>query len=78
KAKVVNAVERLSRGGRSSALQQTKLLLGTKDLFSLRVGAELRVLVRFEGENLKIEDVVRRSQLDGLRRVERLAQAHSV
>jgi hypothetical protein len=39
-----------------------------EDLFQLRVGGDLRVLLRRRGEVITVVDVVRRSQIDGLRR----------
>ena len=38
-------------------------------LFSLRVGSDLRVLVRRQDDAVTVIDVVRRGQVDGLRRV---------
>lgn len=38
------------------------------DLFQLRVGGDLRVLLRRRGAVITVVDVVRRSQIDGLRR----------
>lgn len=42
------------------------------DLFSLRVGSDLRVIVQRHGKVITVVDVIRRSQLDGLRRVMKL------
>jgi hypothetical protein len=47
------------------------------DLFSLRVGSDLRVLVRRRDDVITVVDVVRRSQVDGLRRVTKQRQAAS-
>lgn len=47
------------------------------DLFSLRVGSDLRVIVQRRDNVITVVDVVRRSQIDGLRRVMKLHQPAS-
>ena len=44
------------------------------NLFSLRVGSDLRVIVQRRDDVITVVDVVRRSQIDGLRRVMKLHQ----
>jgi len=41
----------------------------TESLYKLRVGADLRVLVRPQEDVITVVDVVRKSQIEGLRRL---------
>lgn len=68
--KVLHAVERLSTGWDSLHDDRLRRLTGGQDnLYSLRVGADLRVIVRRQENVATVVDVVRRSQIDGLRRL---------
>lgn len=71
-SKVLHAVRRLAGSwGDQLPLGFLRHLEGDEpDLYSYRVGADLRVIVhRAEhGDTMTVVDVVRRSQIDGLRR----------
>jgi mRNA-degrading endonuclease RelE of RelBE toxin-antitoxin system len=76
RAKVVHAVQRLSTAqDRSNETQLMKLAGTQSDLYSLRVGGDLRVLVRKGNDTITVVDVVRRSQVDGLRRLREQGQS---
>jgi mRNA-degrading endonuclease RelE of RelBE toxin-antitoxin system len=76
RAKVVHAVQRLSMTPDcSNETQLTKLAGVQSDLYSLRVGGDLRVLIRIRNEDLTVVDVVRRSQVEGLRRLQKQGQS---
>ena len=70
RARVVHAVERLPLTWASLDKTQLQKLTGSQgDLFSLRVGADLRILVRRRDDTITVVDVVRRSQVEGLRKL---------
>ena len=76
RAKVVHALQRLSAGRDSSSETQLEKLAGAEqDLYSLRVGADLRVLLQKRDETITVVDVVRRSQVEGLRRLHKQGQS---
>ena len=78
RSRVRHAVEHLPASWDS--LEGTRLyrLKGDQnDLFSLRVGSDLRVLMQRRDDVITVVDVVRRSQVDGLRRVTKQHQAAS-
>jgi mRNA-degrading endonuclease RelE of RelBE toxin-antitoxin system len=76
RAKVVHAVQRLSTAPDGSNETQLEKLAGIQnDLYSLRVGGDLRVLVRKRNESITVVDVVRRSQVEGLRRLHKQGQS---
>jgi mRNA-degrading endonuclease RelE of RelBE toxin-antitoxin system len=78
RSRVLQAVEDLPTTWDSLGGTRLKKLAGDKtDLFSLRVGSDLRVLVRRRGDAITVVDVVRRSQIDGLRRMAKQHQAAS-
>jgi hypothetical protein len=75
RSKVLHAVERLpSEWGRLGGARLTQLE-GEENLYSLLVGADLRVLVRRRDNVVTVVDVVRKSQVDGLRRLANLDAA---
>jgi mRNA-degrading endonuclease RelE of RelBE toxin-antitoxin system len=68
-SKVLHAVEQLSADWDNIEGTRLHRLIGDHDdLWSLRAGSEFRVLVRRSGDLITVVDVVRRSQIDGLRR----------
>jgi mRNA-degrading endonuclease RelE of RelBE toxin-antitoxin system len=74
--KVLHAVERLGAGWpQVEEPRHIQLIASSSEekgnLYSLRVGNDLRVLFRRQGEAITIVDVVRRSQIDGLRQLRR-------
>ncbi len=70
RSKVLHAVQRLPASWDSLDNAQLNRITGDRaDLYSLRVGADLRVLVSRHGDVITVVDVVRRSQIDGLRRL---------
>ena len=76
RSKVLHAVERLSAGWDSLHNGRLTLLTGDQGgLYSLRVGADLRVIVRRQENVILVIDVVRRSQIDGLRQLANQRQA---
>jgi mRNA-degrading endonuclease RelE of RelBE toxin-antitoxin system len=76
RAKVVHAVQRLSTvPDGSNEAQLTKLAGVQSDLYSLRAGNDLRVLLRRHNETITVVDVVRRSQVEGLRRLQKQGQS---
>jgi mRNA-degrading endonuclease RelE of RelBE toxin-antitoxin system len=76
RAKVLRAVQRLSTAPDGSNETQLKKLAGAQnDLYSLRVGGDLRVLIRVSDDIITVVDVVRRSQVDGLRRLHKQGQS---
>jgi mRNA-degrading endonuclease RelE of RelBE toxin-antitoxin system len=75
RAKVIHAVQRLSSTPDSSNEIQLKKLAGVQnDLYSLRVGGDLRILVRKRNDAITVVDVIRRSQVEGLRRLHKQGQ----
>lgn len=78
RSKVLQVVEDLPMAWDHLGEARLSKLAGDKTgLFSLRVGSDLRVLVRRRGDVVTVVDVVRRSQIDGLRRVAKQRQAAS-
>jgi mRNA-degrading endonuclease RelE of RelBE toxin-antitoxin system len=76
RAKVVHAVQRLATvSDGSNETQLTKLAGVPNDLYSFRVGGDLRVLLRKRNETITVVDVVRRSQVEGLRRLHKQGQS---
>lgn len=76
RAKVLHAVGRLPTAWDRLGETRLQRLEGDQnDLYSLRVGADLRVLVRRQEDVVTVIDVVRYSQLDGLRRLAAVKQA---
>ncbi len=75
RSKVLHAVERLPVEWGSLGESRLNRLEGEQNLYALRVGADLRVLVRRQDEVVTVVDVVRRSQVDGLRRLGKLDPA---
>lgn len=76
RAKVIHAVQRLSTvPDDSNGPQLTKLAGVQSDLYSLRAGSDLRVLLRKRNESVTVVDVVRRSQVEGLRRLQKQGQS---
>lgn len=73
--KVLHAVESLSTDWERLVGTSLKRLADADELYALRVGADLRVLARRRGAVVTIVDVVRRSQVEGLRRVVAPGQA---
>jgi mRNA-degrading endonuclease RelE of RelBE toxin-antitoxin system len=69
RSKVLHAVERLPVEWGHLGGARLNQLEGEENLYSLRVGADLRVLVRRRNDVVTVVDVVRRSQVDGLRRL---------
>ena len=70
RSKVLHAVEQLPASWeRLEGTRLHRLIGDPNDLHSLRVGSDLRVLVRRRGDLITVVDVVKRSQIDGLRRV---------
>jgi len=75
-AKVVHAVRRLATApDGSNETQLTKLAGVQDDLYSLRVAGDLLVLVRKDNEIITVVDVVRRSQVEALRRLHKQGQS---
>lgn len=70
-AQVTRAVERL--GDAWDALEPNRLsrlkspLPESVPLYALRVGSDLRVLLKRDADMITVVDVVRRAQIDGLR-----------
>jgi mRNA-degrading endonuclease RelE of RelBE toxin-antitoxin system len=78
RSKVLHAVESLPTAWDSLGGARLNRLAGDdNDLYSLRVGADLRVIVLRENDVITIIDVIRRSQVDGLRRLTKARQAAS-
>jgi mRNA-degrading endonuclease RelE of RelBE toxin-antitoxin system len=79
RSKVLHAVEPLPAvwDKNLSEARLKKLIGDQNNLYSLRVGSDLRVLVRRQNDVITVVDVVRRSQIDGLRRVSKISQAMS-
>jgi mRNA-degrading endonuclease RelE of RelBE toxin-antitoxin system len=76
RAKVIHAVQKLSTVPDGSDETQLRKLAGVQnDLYSLRVGGDLRVLVRKRSDTITVVDVVRRSQVEGLRRLHERGQS---
>lgn len=76
RANVVRAVEKLSAAPEgSNEAHLTKLAGSQSDLYSLRAGSDLRVLLRKRNEIITVVDVVRRSQVEGLRRLHKEGQS---
>jgi len=76
RSKVLHAVEQLSANwDRLEGTRLHRLVGGQNDLYSLRAGSDLRVLVLRRGDLITVVDVVRKSQIDGLRRVTERNQA---
>lgn len=70
RSEVLRAVEQLPASWeRLEGTHLHRLKGDPNDLYSLRVGYDLRVLVWRRGDLITVVDVVRRSQIDGLRRV---------
>jgi hypothetical protein len=67
---VLHAVEKLpTNWDRLGASRLQPLRDDTESLYKLRVGADLRVLVRPQEDVITVVDVVRKSQIEGLRRL---------
>lgn len=78
RSRVLHAVEHLPAAWEDLHGTRLKRLGGDQaDLFSLRVGSDLRVLVRRRGDAITVVDVVRKGQVEGLRRVTKQHQAAS-
>ena len=78
RSRVLHAVERLPTTWDSLDGTRLNRLKGDQtDLFPLRVGSDLRVLVRRRDDVITVVDVVRRGQVDGLRRATKQRQAAS-
>jgi hypothetical protein len=78
RSKVLHAVDRLPADWGSLDSSRLQRLKGVQEsLYSLRVGADLRVLLRRQGDAITVVDVVRRSQIDGLRRLAEQSRAAS-
>jgi mRNA-degrading endonuclease RelE of RelBE toxin-antitoxin system len=76
RAKVIHAVQRLSTvPDASNGAQLTKLAGVQSDLYSLRAGSDLRVLLRKRNEIITVVDVVRWGQVEGLRRLQKQGQS---
>ncbi len=76
RAKVIHAVQRLSAvPDDSNGPPLTKLAGVQSDLYSLRAGSDLQVLLRKRDETVTVVDVVRRSQVEGLRRLQKQGQS---
>jgi mRNA-degrading endonuclease RelE of RelBE toxin-antitoxin system len=76
RGKVLRAVQRLSTAPEGSKETQLEKLAGVQnDLYSLRVGGDLRILIRSSNNVITVVDVVRQSQVEGLRRLHK--QGHS-
>ena len=73
RAKVTNAVAKLKTEWGKPGAELKQLAGDQDDLFSLRVGSDIRVLVKRDDDAVIVVDVVRRSQIEGLRRVASLA-----
>lgn len=74
-SRVLHTVKDLATGWDRFEGNQLQKLAGDPDgLFSLRVGFDLRVIVQRNGEVVTVVDVIRRGQIDGLRRVMKLHQ----
>ena len=70
RSKVLHAVESLPTAWNTlGAARLARIESDPNDLYSLRVGADLRVIVRQRDDLLTVVDVIRRSQIDGLRRL---------
>jgi len=68
-ARVLRSVEALpAEWDLLEGTQMQRLLGFESDLYTLRIGLDLIVLVRRENDRIRIVDIVRRSQIDGLRR----------
>lgn len=76
RGKVLHALEGLSMD-EPQTTHRLKRLSGADELYALRVGADLRVLLRRQGSRVTVVDVVRRSQVEGLRTVVASQQALS-
>ena len=69
RAQVLHALEGLPASSDGPLGLRLAPVKGNREnLFQLRVGGDLRVLLRWRGEVITVVDVVRRSQIDGLRR----------
>lgn len=70
RARVLRAVAQLQSGWSRLEGSELKRLAGEHDnLFSLRAGSDIRVLVKRNADVVTVVDVVRRSQIEGLRRI---------
>jgi mRNA-degrading endonuclease RelE of RelBE toxin-antitoxin system len=75
-ARVTHAVTQLGANWDGLEGKQLSQVNGAlSELFSLRVGGDLRVLLRRRGDTIVVVDVVRRSQIEGLRHLRREPQA---
>lgn len=79
KSRVLHAVERLPEEWDRLDSVQLNLIGrgGHAALYSLRVGADFRVLVERRDQGIFVVDVVRTSQIDGLRRLTEARRAAS-
>ena len=69
RSRVLHMVKRLAADWNSlDGVHLRKLPDDHGDLFMLRVGSDLRVVVRRQDDLVTVVDVIRRSQIDGLRR----------
>jgi mRNA-degrading endonuclease RelE of RelBE toxin-antitoxin system len=69
-ARVMHAVQRLATApGGWDESHLAKLTGPLSGLYSLRAGGDLRVLIRRHDDGFTIVDVVRRTQVEGLRRL---------
>ena len=67
---MLHAVAQLQSGWGALEGKEIVRLAGVQDnLFSLRAGSDIRVLVKRTAAVVTVVDVVRRSQIEGLRRV---------
>jgi mRNA-degrading endonuclease RelE of RelBE toxin-antitoxin system len=73
-AKVIHAVQRLATA-RDGETQLTRVAGVENDLYSLRVAGDLLVLVRKGNGTINVVDVVRRSQVEALRRLHKQGQS---
>ncbi|MBB4952620.1 hypothetical protein H4S14_000662 [Agrobacterium vitis] len=69
KSKVVHAVDRLPLDTRKILeYKNVTKVDGERNLYALRVGSDFQVLIKLDNGVISIVDVVRRGQVDGLRR----------
>jgi mRNA-degrading endonuclease RelE of RelBE toxin-antitoxin system len=78
RAKITHTVDRLSSNWDPLDEDGPKQLTGDLgNLYSVRAGSDLSVLMTRENEHISVVDIVRRSQIEGLRRAAKVALAAS-
>ncbi|BCH58572.1 hypothetical protein RvVAR0630_11960 [Agrobacterium vitis] len=79
KSKVIHAVNRLqSESAPVSAGKNVRKLDGERYLYSLKVGSDFQIIFSLNKDVISIIDVVRKGQVDGIRRrIEMVRQAAS-